>query len=579
MNKKRSCLALPACLLAALVLLVGCEAPGGAGRPGGAAASGAPIGDAVTGEAAPQPPALIDLARPEGGALDLGYLTGQQNGAPPPARPGDEMTEQELFDTARDLLARGDAFYAWACFPGGWKVDPAAPLIEEQNDEPRPIYPLLDFADEAQLRAVYTSIYSEDTLRREEERARRCAAELGYSLRFQTRQGRLYADLTAVSAEHTLRALDPDSFHLVGASADAAALEAQPVNPEGEPEGEIENIILLRQNGRWVLAGILGAMPLDNHFVPLPAELDAITQTLDTEDPDTAFGLRQAARLGQALMAGDAAAVNRCFVDRGGKPPVYDLGEYAFADLSGLQASGWQVELGPASLPPTGYIPPDTPPAPQIWLRLDVDDPGATPLRQGSERYLLSFHNGGDSSYAKGCICGLWPESEAAGVDEALLAEAGRQTGRLRSFFGDAGFDTLAGKEPLLLLHYLTVRMEAEDVWDETRGFTPQQIADAPERYLGFSVPFSDELLLGDAWYFENGRWYTPERGYGSYGPEPEYRFIALSGQGDTVSATLRVYRDAQCLVPDYDLTFTFQIGASGDWQPLRCERADAPQG
>lgn len=579
-NSARSRLALPACLLASVLLLSGCGAPGGAGRPAEGAASGAFVEDAAS--EAPQPPALIDLARPEGGALDLGYLTGQQNGATPPARPGDTLTEQELIGIAKDLLVRSAAFYDWVRFPGCWKVDPAAPLVEEQNGEPRPLYPLLDFADEAQLRAVYTSIYSEDALRREEERVRARVKD-GQPLRFQTRQGRLYADLMA-DAGRNVSARDPDTLRLVGASADAAVLEAANIFPDGEPMGWSESVTLLRENGRWVLAGTLWDMPLDNRFVPLPAELDSLAQTLDAEDPDTAFNLRQAARLGQALMAGDAAAVNRCFIDRGGKPPLYDVGDYAFADLSGLKISGWQAEWerpAPALSEPAGeQAGPVLPPAPRIWLRLTVDDPGATPLRQGSERYLLSFHGGGDSSFARGCIASLRPESEVAGVDEALLDEATRQTRLLRWFLGRDAFDGLAGEEPLRLLCYLTVRLRWEGLTDENGGFTPQQLADAPERWLGMPVSFSEELLLGDGYTFANGRWYPPGRdGYGGSGPEGEYRFIVLGRQGDAVSATLRFYRDAQCLVPDYDLRYTFRLSEAGDWQPLRCERVEHPQG
>lgn len=588
MNKKRSCLALPACLLAAL-LLTGCGLPGGAGRPGGAAASGAPTEDAAPGEAAPQTPTLIDLTRPEGGALDLGYLTGQQNGAPPPARPGDEMTEQELAEITRDLLARSAAFYDWVWFPDSWKVDSAAPLVEEQNGGSRPLYPLLDFADEAQLRAVYTSIYAQSALQREEERVYgrleviRSAGEAGFQpLPFQTRQGRLYADLMADMSRNT-SASDLDTLRLTGASADTAVLEAAEIFPDGEPTGRTTSITLLREDGRWVLAGTLWNMPLDNHFVPLPDELDTLARELDAENPAAAFALRQAVRLGQALAAGDAAGVNRCFIDQGGEPPVYDAGEYAFADLSGLRVSGWQVEAEqPAPAGQTGEeADPAAPPAPKIWLRLTVDDPGATPLRRGSERYLVGLENAELGFHAGGYLLHtLQPERELVAVDETLLTEATRQTRLLRWFLGRDDFEDLAGEEPLRLVSYLMLRLRWEGEAAEDGGVTLAQLTEASGRYLGLPMAFSEELLRGDGYRLENSRWYSPERGgYGGEGPEVVSRIAALERQGDTVSATLRFYRDTQCLMPSHDLLYTFRISPAGDWQPVRCERAEAQQG
>lgn len=560
-NRKNRPLALVCCLcLLPAALLFGCEA--GAGRV-------PPASSEVL--AAPE---AIDLARPEGGLLDLAYLTGQQNGAPPPARPGDEMAEQDLIDTAKDLLLRADAFYSWAWEPEAWALDTAAPLAEVWYGKPCTLCPLLDFADEAQLRAVYASIFSEEGLRRQEERFRQIQqdfpeAEYGRPP-FCTRQGRLYANPTASPSRYSTRC-DPRTLRLVGASADTAVLEAEQVFEDGQPMGQGMSITLLRQNGRWVLAGPLWDMPLDNRFVPLPEDLAVLAQKLDADDPDAAFRLRQAARLGRELTAGDAAGVNRCMIDRGGEPPIYDAAGYAFADLTGLAVSGWEVKYEEGEAQSSGQA------QPKIWLRLAVDSPGSTGLRGGDEWYQVGFHTGGDSSFARGCIASLRPEGEVLAVDEALAAEAGRQTTLLRWFLGRDAFEGLAGEEPLRLLSYCAARLRWEKLTDEHSGFTQEQL-DALAADLGLEEGiFSEELMLGDDYTLQNGRWYPPGRdGYGPGGPEKESRFAALRREGDTITAALRFYRDAQCLMPAYDLIYTFAVSPAGRWLPVRCERVDA---
>lgn len=201
--------------------------------------------------------------------------------------------------------------------------------------------------------------------------------------------------------------------------------------------------------------------------MPLPAELGELAFRLDAEDPDAAFRLRQAARLGQALTAGDALEVNRCFIDRGGEPPTYDAAEYAF--------------------------------------------------------------------------------------------------------------ESFAGEEPLRLLSYCTVRLRWEELTDENGGFTQEQLAVLAADLGLEGVTFSEELMLGDGYTQKDGRWYPPGRdGYGPGGPEQESRFAALRREGDAITATLRFYRDAQCLSPAYDLVYTFGVSPAGRWLPLRCERVDA---
>ena len=562
---------LAACLLAA-VLFCGWQAGRGAGQ-------------SDISPAKPDPPAstAIDLTRPKGGQLDLAYLTGQQNGLPAAARPGDEMTETELLDTAKDLLARGRALYDYIWFPGGWALDAASPLTEEWNGAPRQLYPLLDLADEAQLRAVYTSIFSTDALRRQEEHQRELMeyypdADYG-RFPFVAREGRLYADPAAYFNLFTTR-FDPETLRLVGASADAAEFEAGQLYGDGEPAGYSTSITLLRENGRWVLAGTLWDMPQDNHFVPLPGDLAALAADWDEQNPDAAFCLRQAARLGQALAAGDAAEVNRCMIDGGGEAPLYDVGEYALADLTGLRVNGWRVE-------PAGPLPQEEDasaggifaPLPEIWLWLDVDDPGVTPLHTGGERYLLSFHNGGDSWFARGCISALQPESELQPVDDALESEAYRQATMLRWFLGQEAFDDLAHEEPERLLCYCAVRLRWDGLTDQdSSGVTEQQLAAAPKDFLGLeNITFSTALLEQEDFSYQDGLWYPPGRdGFGGSGPEGARRFIALAREGDTVAAVQRIYADALCLVPDYDLVYTFHVSPAGIWQPVSCVKQTA---
>ncbi len=550
------------CCLPAALLLAGCMDGAGGESPALPASSQAPAAEPV------------GLARPEGGRLDLAYLTGQQNGAPAPARPGDEMAEEELLAAARELLQRGQALYNWAWSPESWAVDGAAPLAEEWYGKPCTLYPLLDFADEEQLRAVYASIFSEGSLRRQEERYQWLQenfpdAEFGRPP-FCTREGRLYANPSADPGRNTRRC-SPDTLRLVGASADAAVLEAEEIFEDGQPMGHAVSITLLREGGRWVLAGPLWDMPPDNRFVSLPEELAGLARRLDAEDPDAAFCLRQAARLGQALMAGNTAEVNRCFIDRGGGTPEYDMNEYAFTDLTGLRVSGWQVELEESAAEGGQQTPP------KIWLRLRVDDPGATPLRTGDERYLAGFHSGGDSMFAKGCIASLQPESEVVAVDGTLLDEAGRQARLLRWIMGREDFDDFTKEEPLRLLAYCSVRLRWEGLADENGGFTEGQLA-ALQRELGLEqLGFGPDMMEADGFTFAGGRWYPPGReGYGGNGPERESRFAALHREGDTVTAVLRFYHDAQCLMPAYDLTYTFWVGPSGAWRPVRCEKQPA---
>ena len=56
----------------------------------------------------------MDITQPEGGQLDLAYLTGQKNGLPNPPAPGTEMTDEEIYALAEDLIKRGEAWEAWA---------------------------------------------------------------------------------------------------------------------------------------------------------------------------------------------------------------------------------------------------------------------------------------------------------------------------------------------------------------------------------------------------------------------------------------------------------------------------------
>lgn len=564
--KHLCCLA--ACLLAA-VLFCGWQAGRGAGREQPPPAGPEP--DASI-------PAAIDLTRPEGGQLDLAYLTGQQSGPPAAAPAGDTMTEAELLDTAKELLARGQALYEYIWFPGGWALDAAAPLEEEWNGAPRRLYPLLDLADEAQLRAVYTSIFSTDTLRREEQQQYERmeyypGTEYG-RFPFVEREGRLYADPAAFFALNITR-LAPDTLRLVGASADAAVLEARYLY-QGVVSGEGMSITLLRENGRWVLAGTLWDMPLDNHFVPLPQELAALAGDWEAQDPDAAFCLRQAARLGQALAAGDAEEVNRCFIDRGGAAPPYDLGEYPLADLTGLQVSGCRVEpAGP--LPQGEDADGEFAPLPEIWLWLDIADPGVTPLRAGSERYLLRFHSGGDSSFARGCVAALQPESELQPVDDALREEFSRQLGMLRWYTGAEEFADFPQEEPFRLLNYLHNIAWPEGA-EASAGFTWQQLEEAGKEQLGLDVlPFGPELLAQEGYYQQDGLWQLPERcGPGGIGPAPVRRVTGLAREGDTITAALRFYADALCLVPDYDLIYTFHVSPAGVWQPVSCVKQAA---
>ncbi len=276
--------------------------------------------------------------------------------------------------------------------------------------------------------------------------------------------------------------------------------------------------------------------------------VDQIAETIALTDETAALAYRNAVALLNGLNAGDQQAVDRCFAKNG--QPVYDVGVYALADISGL-------ELGQTAIAWA-----QTDEGCQITLRLEVIEPGNAPLLPGTHDYHLTYHTGQDSFYDSGCIWRMYPETElsrqgAEGLDEAGLAKLLEEVDRVRHWFYQGPFESPEEVHEAAQLVYTLVRMGAEGKTDGEGWATLDEISGAAERYLGLKNWQPSAQTLEELCYEQEGRYRILEMGSLVEGPEPPYQYTSVRRNGQDYQVTVWYCSDAQGLVPEYGYEYT----------------------
>ena len=296
-----------------------------------------------------------------------------------------------------------------------------------------------------------------------------------------------------------------------------------------------------------------------------PETKESTAARIAETDPLTAQGYLNAFALVDALKHGDQQAVNRCFALSG--EPVYDAGFYALSDLSGLEPNSGAVGLTEQD----GIY--------RVFVDLDVEKRGNTPLLEGQHTYWLTFHDGSDSFYDEGCIWKMQPESDldrhgVPGLDAAQLEELKDEVKLVRGWLSRDGF---AGTEEIGVnaqLAYLFVRMRQKGELAEDQPATLEQLADAAERYLGISDYRPAQEVLELMCYQEPEGWRLQEMGGLLEGPEPAWQFTQVYRQGKDYVVVLWQCSDAQGLVPEYGYFYRMNNteNEDGGWRVVSCD-------
>ena len=296
-----------------------------------------------------------------------------------------------------------------------------------------------------------------------------------------------------------------------------------------------------------------------------PETKESTAARIAETDPLTAQGYLNAFALVDALKHGDQQAVNRCFALSG--EPVYDAGFYALSDLSGLELNSGAVGLTEQD----GIY--------RVFVDLDVEKRGNTPLLEGQHTYWLVFHDGSDSFYDEGCIWKMQPESDldrhgVPGLDTAQLEELQDEVKLVRNWLSREGFSDVEDISPYQQLAYLFVRMEEEGEIAQGQTVTTDQLADAAERYLGIldyqPAPEVLELMC----YQEPEGWRLQEMGGLLEGPEPAWQFTQVYREGKDYVVVLWQCSDAQGLVPEYGYFYRMNNteNEDGSWRVISCD-------
>ena len=282
-------------------------------------------------------------------------------------------------------------------------------------------------------------------------------------------------------------------------------------------------------------------------------------------DPLTAQGYLNAFALVDALKHGDQQAVNRCFALSG--EPVYDAGFYALSDLSGLELNSGAVGLTEQD----GIY--------RVFVDLDVEKRGNTPLLEGQHTYWLTFHDGSDSFYDEGCIWKMQPESDldrhgVPGLDAAQLEELQDEVKLVRNWLSREGFSDVEDISPYQQLAYLFVRMRQKGELAEDQPATLEQLADAAKHYLGISDYQPAPEVLREMCDEEQGGWQLKAMGGLLEGPEPASRFTQVYRQGRDYVVVLWESSDAQGLVPEYGYFYRMNNteNEDGSWRVVSCD-------
>lgn len=296
-----------------------------------------------------------------------------------------------------------------------------------------------------------------------------------------------------------------------------------------------------------------------------PETKESTAARIAETDPLTAQGYLNAFALVDALKHGDQQAVNRCFALSG--EPVYDAGFYALSDLSGLELNSGAVGLTEQD----GIY--------RVFVDLDVEKRGNTPLLEGQHTYWLTFHDGSDSFYDEGCIWKMQPESDldrhgVPGLDAAQLEELKDEVKLVRGWLSRDGF---AGTEEIGVnaqLAYLFVRMRQKGELAEDQPATLEQLADAAKHYLGISDYQLAPEVLREMCDEEQGGWQLKAMGGLLEGPEPAWQFTQVYREGKDYVVVLWQCSDAQGLVPEYGYFYRMNNteNEDGGWRVVSCD-------
>ena len=510
-------------------------------------------------------PVWVDITQPEGGQLDLAYLTGQKNGLPEPARPGTEMTDEEIYALAEDLIKRGEAWEAWAGDASHYALDYDDRIDWTHYEESNVNYRLLDVTDAAQLRAVMESLFSRDYI---EERWQYLVSANEEDMRagaLLNRDGKLYANEQWTFGHTNTYQYDPATMQVMGVTENTIALQIRLYYEDDSSMVTTCPLPLRRERGRWVLDGWKTDQRSDNSYIQLPEELAAQAEA----DPELGTRLRYVWALGEGLRDGDQTRVDWAFSGVLEPPEQYDWltpSGYSLADITGLQVTDFAVETSEMG---------------DIYLWLNVADPGNTPLRQGAVWYKIESFGGGSDSVA-GTVYRLFPESEAEafrgmarGTENDATAQELLETAQLyRNVAYNRPFTS--DEDPLSesgVVVYLAVRMEQQTGED---WFTLEQFSQAALDYLDRSDYWPTAEALAEVCYQEGDRYSLKEMGWEG-DLETPCRWLGAELATGTGYAVRRFYKDGLGLVPDYDLVYTLHRsqGGTGSWVVDGCQKMD----
>lgn len=296
-----------------------------------------------------------------------------------------------------------------------------------------------------------------------------------------------------------------------------------------------------------------------------PETKESTAARIAETDPLTAQGYLNAFALVDALKHGDQQAVNRCFALDG--EPVYDAGFYALSDLSGLELNSGAVGLT------------EQDGAYRVFVDLDVEKRGNTPLLEGQHTYWLTFHDGSDSFYDEGCIWQMQPETDldrngAPGLDRDQLNTLLSEVKLVRNWLSREVFSDVGEISPYQQLAYLFVRMEMEGEIAQGQAVTLEQLADAAERYLGIPDYQPAPEVLSEMCYEEQGGWQMKAMGGLQEGPEATWQFTQVYREGKDYVVVLWQCSDAQGLVPEYGYFYRMNNteNEDGSWQVVSCD-------
>lgn len=477
---------------------------------------------------------------------------------------GTQMSEDEIFRLAADLIAQGQTLDDQAAAPSLWELDKEDSFTEDLYGQSIVFYHLPSVQDKAQLQQMLSEVFSEAYT--DEMLQEFFAPDAVCALR--ERDGKLYASENWLFRQAPLRQYT-GKLTLIGRTENVISLQAE-LSYQGGTVQMLENypLTLRREESGWKIDGWKSEMAADNSFVQLPPELEQAAG----DDPELATSLRYAWTLGDALTRGEQRWVDWCFSGLFEAPASYQELGYPLKDITGLKVTGHRVEVGPDGA---------------VYLRLDVDDPGSTPLRTGSNWYLLTF--GRDIDRVDGVIQRMYPDSEQAvfGLGRAPESEEtaalSRELTSVTSLFHNWASSEPAGKNwwkssqstyPAEI-PYVVVRMSQDGRTDADGRFTAEEFQQAAREYLDEPKYTVDQDRLLQNCTEENGRFALMPMDDFLSDIDMVCRDLGGGLAGGTATVVRRYYKDELGLVPDYDLVYTLHrsLGGKGSWCVSKCTK------